>query len=182
MNYITKTCEFCSKQFEADTREHNRGYARFCSLSCSSSSRKNKYTYERTCIYCQQVFISGYAEAKYCSKVCRMRNYRKMQKSVELSPKTLQRVLGGLPCEICGWTEATRDIHHIIPVAEGGKNLLNNLIVVCPNHHRMMHRNLVPNNLIQDAISLRLSNHPELNSDVVEVGKSESPSYLNNQT
>ena len=57
--------------------------------------------------------------------------------------KTLARKMQTLPCQICGWNEATRDIHHIIPVSKGGKNIDSNLIAVCPNHHRMIHSKLI---------------------------------------
>lgn len=39
-------------------------------------------------------------------------------------------------CAICGWNEASCDKHHIIP----GKHDLDNLIIVCPNHHRIIHQ------------------------------------------
>jgi len=33
-------------------------------------------------------------------------------------------------------------IHHRLPVANGGTNDLDNLLLVCPNHHAMMHTQL----------------------------------------
>lgn len=47
------------------------------------------------------------------------------------------------PCAICGWNKASCDVHHIIPVSNGGKNEITNLITLCPNCHRMVHRNLI---------------------------------------
>jgi predicted restriction endonuclease len=38
---------------------------------------------------------------------------------------------------VCGWEEAACDGHHIRPVGKGGKNALANVIVLCPNHHRL---------------------------------------------
>lgn len=41
-------------------------------------------------------------------------------------------------CSICQST--TVDVHHIIAVSDGGTNDLENLMVVCPNHHREFHQ------------------------------------------
>ena len=40
-------------------------------------------------------------------------------------------------CSIC--QSNTVDVHHIIAVANGGTNDLDNLMTVCPNHHRDYH-------------------------------------------
>jgi predicted restriction endonuclease len=74
--------------------------------------------------------------------------------------KQLYKQLQHLPCEICGWKEATRDIHHILPVSEGGTNELSNLIVLCPNHHRMIHRGLISEQCVQDALNTRTISSP----------------------
>lgn len=39
-------------------------------------------------------------------------------------------------CMICGW-DTIVDIHHIVPRRRKGNNSLDNLIGLCPNHHRM---------------------------------------------
>ena len=78
----------------------------------------------------------------YCSDICKQRNYRDSAKS-ENSIKVFYKKLSHLSCQICGWNEASRDLHHIIPVAQGGKNEENNLITLCPNHHRMVHSKLI---------------------------------------
>ena len=41
-------------------------------------------------------------------------------------------------CSIC--QTDTIDVHHIVPVEDGGTNDLENLMVVCPNHHREYHQ------------------------------------------
>lgn len=42
----------------------------------------------------------------------------------------------GNKCVICGWDEAPCDLAHI----SGGKDRIENLILLCPNHHRMFDR------------------------------------------
>jgi len=49
--------------------------------------------------------------------------------------------LGG-KCSICRSDEAL-NLHHIIPKAEGGSNKLENLAVLCANHHMMIHRGMI---------------------------------------
>lgn len=56
-----------------------------------------------------------------------------------------KRRAGGL-CQLCGKTpfcypngEAYLEVHHIIPLAEGGPDTLENVAALCPNCHRKMH-------------------------------------------
>jgi 5-methylcytosine-specific restriction endonuclease McrA len=35
--------------------------------------------------------------------------------------------------------DATPHLHHIKPVARGGKNTVSNLVTLCPNHHKLVH-------------------------------------------
>lgn len=39
----------------------------------------------------------------------------------------------------CEWDRATCDVHHIVPKSEGGQNILDNGVVLCPNCHRLVH-------------------------------------------
>lgn len=45
----------------------------------------------------------------------------------------------GNACEKCGWSEARCDVHHKVLKSEGGKNTIENGIVLCPNCHRVEH-------------------------------------------
>ena len=47
-----------------------------------------------------------------------------------------------LECQICGETIAL-DVHHIVPLFAGGKDNEFNRVVVCPNHHRVIHLGLI---------------------------------------
>lgn len=45
----------------------------------------------------------------------------------------------GVICMLCGWDKTSCDVHHRTPKSKGGKNTLDNAIVVCPNCHRVLH-------------------------------------------
>lgn len=145
MSKVEKECQFCGKLFQADTKELNRGNAKYCSQSCASKVPK-ALKYEHICKHCGQKFMSASKSAKYCSDSCKQKNYRAKQKSLSeegVSIKTYYKIFEKIPCEICQWNKTSRDLHHIIEVANGGTNELNNLICVCPNCHREIHNNLI---------------------------------------
>ena len=76
---ISKICITCNESFDADIREHNRGNAKYCSLSCASKNRKIKKSLEKECINCSNKFVTASKETKYCSKSCKQKYYRKQQ-------------------------------------------------------------------------------------------------------
>jgi 5-methylcytosine-specific restriction protein A len=49
-------------------------------------------------------------------------------------------------CQICGWAPRSRygaeicEAHHVRWLSRGGEDALTNLVLVCPNHHRAIHR------------------------------------------
>jgi len=59
----------------------------------------------------------------------------------DVSSRTMAKILkrANLGCSICGWNEASGDVHHIVPSSKGGSNKMDNLIYVCPNCHRKIH-------------------------------------------
>jgi predicted restriction endonuclease len=40
-------------------------------------------------------------------------------------------------CAICGWVEAPCDVAHIVARKNGGTDDLENIVMLCPNHHRL---------------------------------------------
>jgi len=153
----SKICKQCNSIFEADNKEINRGNAKYCSLSCSAKNqRKNAKSYEKICLGCNNTFTAKYSEAKYCSQSCKLKVYRKLQKDKEASIATFYRILANTFCEICSWNETNRDLHHIIPVSQGGKTTLDNIISLCPNHHRMAHRGMLSKEELLAAIEPRI--------------------------
>lgn len=43
-------------------------------------------------------------------------------------------------CVVCGWNETSCDVAHI----DRGIDELDNVVMLCPNHHRMYDRGLIP--------------------------------------
>ncbi len=157
MATIEKECQTCGKTFSADTREVNRGNAKYCSLSCAAKAPK-KLQYTQICKHCGREFLSASKQSKYCSDSCKQKNYRAKQKDLSnenSSIKTFYKVFENVPCELCQWDKTSRDLHHIIEVSNGGTNELNNLLCVCPNCHRMIHNNLISKDDIENIIKNR---------------------------
>jgi uncharacterized protein with PIN domain len=50
-----------------------------------------------------------------------------------------KKKFAGVPCQKCGWSLAKCDVHRIIPGMSGGKYTPNNIMVLCPNCHRLAH-------------------------------------------
>jgi hypothetical protein len=150
---IQKICKWCNKEFLADSREVNRGGAKFCSLSCSANFT-NLYKVEilKTCKFCEHPYKTKSKTSLYCSKTCtnKARRARSVKSGNQGTHRgALQRkvikILGlsEFKCFICNWNESFCDIHHIKPKASGGSDDLDNLTVLCPNHHRLADRKLL---------------------------------------
>ena len=157
MSKIEKECQHCGKTFLADTRELNRGNAKYCSLLCSSKAPK-RLQYNQVCKHCGKEFLSASKNAKYCSSSCKQKHYRFLQKTEKIddhSIKYFYKTFKDIPCEICGWDKTGRDLHHILEVSNGGTNEIDNLISVCPNCHRSIHTNVITKEEIDKIIKNR---------------------------
>lgn len=60
---------------------------------------------------------------------------------LDMSSRTVTKLIRrmNIGCSVCGWKDALCDIHHIVPRRKGGTNDNNNLTILCPNHHRLIH-------------------------------------------
>ena len=60
------------------------------------------------------------------------------------------RELYGGTCQLCGWNPKSiyqRDLceaHHVHWLSRGGDDALHNMVLICPNHHRAIHRTDAP--------------------------------------
>ena len=63
--------------------------------------------------------------------------------------KELRKIYGGM-CQLCGWSPKSlyqRDLceaHHVHWLSRGGDDALHNMVLICPNHHRAIHRTDAP--------------------------------------
>ncbi|MBA7528809.1 hypothetical protein ES705_20999 [subsurface metagenome] len=92
---------------------------------------------------------------KYCLVCSRRMNYKKysrriIQQHAKHHKKVFLKVLTIYKsrCAVCGWQlkkgfingknqwARGNEIHHIKPLYKGGKETIDNLILLCPNHHK----------------------------------------------
>ena len=167
---IARICVQCQKPFQARAAEVNRGNALFCSISCGSINSNNSRTQvqvTKICQHCSRTFTANYNFAKFCSSICKQ-NYHSSRRHAAGTKSPVGKQLALLPCAICDWKKASRDIHHIIPVSKGGTDTIDNLITLCPNHHRMAHANLISQEQLTEAANTRTMSSSE--TAISEVG------------
>ena len=142
---IIKQCKQCSDSFEARLAEHRRGGAVFCSLSCAATHTNNNRPYlEHACKSCEKTFKSKSNHAKYCSKACKdLSTEKTLPKHRYHLSAIIRKKYGLLPCFSCGWDKAVCDLHHVIPRTKGGRDIESNLVLLCPNCHRLVHNKLI---------------------------------------
>lgn len=135
--FVPYKCEKCGKLVTAPF-----GSNRFCSKECANSHIISEEQKKKISL---QV-------VNFWNKKGRKEKPIKVPKSIlDLSKRTISKILSraNQGCMICGWNEATCDIHHIIPRKIGGSNDNDNLVIVCPNCHRKIHchKLSVPHNI-----------------------------------
>jgi len=116
--HIIASCEQCGKEFRYYKVSNHRG--RFCSKVCVGEHRH------------KTGFVKG-------------NNNPHWKGDTRSRPVLTQFAQRHLPhkCAICGWDICMCDTHHIVPVSEGGPNSIKNVIMLCPNHHRLANRDLI---------------------------------------
>lgn len=75
---------------------------------------------------------------------------------------SLYKLWGG-KCAICGFDEVI-EVHHIIPRRIGGTDELENLIVLCPNHHSLADRGMIVINKLRERIDEVINKNIELST------------------
>jgi HNH endonuclease len=155
---LSKNCLKCNKQFTARQTDINRGYGKFCSLSCSTSFTKTKEKLPNTiCSYCNIVFYkkpSNLRNSRSGFYFC-CRTHKDLAQRIggikEIQPphygvhepKRNYRILAfrHLPnqCVECGYCKILNvlDVHHIDH--NRSNNNIENLEILCPTCHMERH-------------------------------------------
>lgn len=120
-----------------------------------------------TCAVCGAVIPEERKKSnavKYCSEACQRKAGAKKNITAIASRATRMNrvsqavyIAYGSKCALCGW-QATPDlieydgkiqfahgneIHHIQPIKDGGTETPDNLILLCPNHHKQADLGLI---------------------------------------
>lgn len=172
---IYKTCPVCGGAF---TVQHSKQRIKFCSRKCFNEDRRKKLEtmprlkQVKDCEICGKPFEyypSGRKHARFCSLRCsrigHSRDLAGRRKApyghgVKAIRYRLTLLIGGDKCFLCGWNEASNDVCHIIPVKDGGKESIENMILLCPNHHRMFDRKLIQREHLASLVQTRLEKAP----------------------
>ena len=117
----------------------------------------------KKCPICGNNFTPSANSQKYCSLICaRKAETEKNISHIKSRNKDRQTIDKKLidayyhKCAICNWSIPSwkpfykkhepmngLQYHHIIPVSEGGNNNSENIILLCPNCHKMAHAGLI---------------------------------------
>lgn len=124
----------------------------------------------QVCEYCGKEIPAGSRKRKYCSESCARKaeadrlqktssgSYKRVEDSRAVMKKRdfIMAAYGG-KCALCGWQMWKTpfffrgkyyetnglEIHHILPVKDGGSSEWNNLILLCPNCHKAADAGLI---------------------------------------
>ena len=109
-------CRVCGEGFEY--LESERPNAQYCSVKCKQADHGNK--------------VRGQYNGRYTGDYSSSVSFRNSIRSRFANA-----------CMICGWAESSCDVCHIVAKADGGEDKIENIIMLCPNHHRMYDNGLI---------------------------------------
>lgn len=171
-NKPSKNCKHCGK-IVSDNKV-------FCDFLCRNAHAKIEPTHgepsraSKLCEVCGEEFFfnsSMRKRAVVCSRKC-LGTWQIIQRTGLLikggkykSDRTFRQMARKLfvdRCAICGWNETPCDVCHIVARKDGGENIFENVVMLCPNHHRMFDRGLLAKELILLARATILSDYSKI--------------------
>ena len=146
-------CKSCSISFgnKQRSKESRLLLNKKISKGLKKYNKENPYIpkeYKYICEKCGKEFISTkikngrHIHCNDCKrKTVHFKDINNISSIKDLSKRTITKLLyrAKKGCSICGWNESTCDIHHILEKHNGGTDEMSNLILVCPNCHRIIH-------------------------------------------
>lgn len=145
----------CKKPFYVRPSTLKRGNGKYCSEVCyakvSNRKESRKYPYETKCECCLNKFTVYSARAgrrRFCSKSCAVKNSNKNRKGITYNAKVSfrKRLIDkyGMRCmkSDCTYYKIVQ-AHHLEEKSKGGKDTIENGILLCPNHHAEFHAGFI---------------------------------------
>lgn len=164
MNIICKNCE---KQIKVKRKRI------FCNSSCAAfynnrfkapiseeTKQKIKIGVNKWRLENPEKISKGDSHSKKVGQALKGKLNKNISSIYGISSRTAKKILKriGIGCSNCGWNESTCDIHHI----EGRKipdcHNHNNLSLLCPNCHRLVHDGLLNKDKLKNLNEILPSN------------------------
>ncbi len=85
-------------------------------------------------------------------------------------------------CCVCFWDRSTVDFCHIIPDRKGASYCINNIVPLCPNHHRLLDRNILEDYEMEHITSFIYSIYEKLEKRIMDKLISEEETHANQRS
>jgi endogenous inhibitor of DNA gyrase (YacG/DUF329 family) len=165
-----KPCAECGQPIPWREGAAQRAKAKFCSNTCKFAYQATRPPRRRLpravtpCGTCGEPveYLPSQKRpgaAVYCSRKCfgighsKTMTGRRPNGGIYTSPSTFRVMIRREfydRCAICGWSETPCDVAHIVPRKAGGEDALENVTILCPNHHRMYDLGLIAESHIRE--------------------------------
>lgn len=152
-----KTCLHCGGPITSRGPKRDAA-AIFCGIACRGAYSKAQSIAEgkivntncETCGKPITFYASMRPQGAYCSQSCKSIGHSKKMTGRPPSPfstgstfrKSVRRFFYDR-CAICGYDRLPNDVCHIIDSCDGGEDTIDNVTMLCPNHHREFDRGLI---------------------------------------
>lgn len=145
---VKRLCLICGKEFEVYPQALIRRKCDFCSTSCYGKAKTiglvkvKRQEIMLDCAYCGKQFTLPQWQTnynrKYCSQSCARKDRRgkASPRSKNNFTRLMKEVKPNEKCAICGFDRYV-EMAHVFPSMRGGGYDEENIIFLCPNHHRL---------------------------------------------
>ena len=163
--FVKRICQFCGKEFEIDATQIKRGRGKYCSQECMYNARRKselvekiRKLYDQGFTYKQianklNITISCVSHHIYKYNLCNRFGDGIIREVTNGRIRNLLRKYGITKCELCEF-DRVLDVAHIIPRSKGGRSVLSNVLLLCPNCHRLFDYDLLTEDEKQKLLSI----------------------------
>jgi hypothetical protein len=141
---VSRICPSCHRSFTVEGHKVAYGWGKYCSVDCKNRAQVKRITVP--CDACGTPITGKPSRFRrnahsFCNEKCAARWRTTHVSSIRFwkSIQANQRAAYGHACVVCGWDRCV-EYAHIIPAAKGGTVHIDNIVVLCPNHHVLFDR------------------------------------------